>query len=45
MRRTLALLVMASSTLVLAGGTARAADEAQVFLLKAEQLAAEERCD
>ncbi len=41
------LLVTALLALVLAltGGIARAADEAQVLRLKAEQLAAEERCD
>jgi tetratricopeptide (TPR) repeat protein len=45
MKRITCLLVTVLFTLVLAGGIARAADEAQVLRLKAEQLAAEERCD
>lgn len=39
------LLVTVLFTLVLHGSLARAADEAQVLRLKAEQLAAEQRCD
>jgi len=48
MRRILArtlLLITAFSYLTLSGVESRAADEAQVLRLKAEQLAAEDRCD
>jgi tetratricopeptide (TPR) repeat protein len=45
MKHITCLLVTVAFSLVLAGGIARAADEAQVLRLKAEQLAAEERCD
>jgi tetratricopeptide (TPR) repeat protein len=45
MKRILALLVTIVFTQLLASDIARAADEAQVLRLQAEQLAAEERCD